>query len=192
MHIPVDQKVIRKNDWMIVYFGFGTNKDRDMMSHIIGRNEIEGFWGKLIGYEVCVQRADQFRVDVPDTNPINKSPKDIIIGSWGPKFEMFVSRPNPSGEAYGTIWYISPEELELVREWELVDYGAQEDAYGIAEDSDGNKFEVITQSFLKFAEIDRVITGENYEAYIWPKEAMLKRADEIREQYLALINNKNS
>jgi hypothetical protein len=33
-------------------------------------------------------------------------------------------------------------------------------------------------------DIDRVIEGDDYPAYIAPKEAMLKRADEIREQYL--------
>lgn len=166
------------------YFGFGTNRDLDMMAHMIGREEIEGEPGRLMGYEVCIQRADQFRTEIADTSPIPVSPKDIILRSWGPKFEMYVSRPNPDGIAYGTIWKITPEELELVREWELVDYGAQEDAKGMAINSQGQMIEVITQSFLKPAEIDRVVTGDDYDPYIWSKEAMLKRADELRLQYL--------
>jgi hypothetical protein len=188
----LDSKVIRKKDGMIAYFGFGTNKDKDMMAHMIGRSEIEGEPGKLLGYDVCIQKAHQFRTEIPKTSPIDISPRDIIINSWGPDFEMFVSRPNPKGETYGTIWYITSDELELVREWEIVDYGAQEDAYGVAVNPKGQEIEVITQSFLKPTEIDRVVVGADYEPYIWSKDAMLKRADEIREQYLGFKNQNNS
>ena len=170
----------------INYFGFGTNCDLEMMQHMIGRDKIEGEPGRLMGYELCIQRADQFRTEIPDTSPVDISPRDLIMKGWGPKFEMFVSRPNPDGVIYGTIWKITPEELEYVREWEIVDYGAQEDAYGMAVNSKGEIVEVITQSFLKPAEIDRVITGDDYEDYIWDKEAMLKKADELREQYIRL------
>lgn len=172
---------------MINYFGFGTNKDLDMMAHMIGRDNIKGEPGKLIGFEVCIQRTDQFRTEIPKTSPINVSPKDLILNSWGPNFEMYVSRPNPDAVAYGTIWEITEDELELVREWEIVDYGAQEDAWGIAINSKGEPVQVITQSFMHPpAEIDRVVTGPDYEPYIWPKDAMLKRADELRLQYLRL------
>jgi len=172
---------------LIAYFGFGTNRDLEMMQHMIGRQDIKGEHGKLIGYEITIQRADQFRDKIISTSPNpNMSPKDLIMKGWGPEFEMFTSRPNPNNVAYGTIWYITNEELELVREWEIVDFGCQEDAYGTAVTDDGREVKVITQSFLKPAEIDRVINGDNYEAYIWNKEAMLKRADDIRLEYLEM------
>ncbi len=174
-------------DDIVYYFGFGTNKDLAMMEAIVGRENIEGEPGKLIGYEICIQRADQFRTDVPETSPVTATPKDLIIKTWGPKFEMFVSRPNPGAVAYGTIWKITPLELEYVREWELVDYGAQEDAWGTAVSDSGNKFEVITQSFMKSPiDIDRIVTGKNYKPYIWDKAAMLKRANILRRQYIRL------
>jgi hypothetical protein len=99
---------------------------------------------------------------------------------------MFVSRPNPRGIAYGTIWFITPKELELVRYWEIVDFGAQDDAYGFALGDDGELYEIITQSFVRPepVDIDKVITGKDYEPYIHDKEAMLKRADDLREDYL--------
>jgi hypothetical protein len=176
----------------INYFGFGTNRDLEMMEHMIGRKNIKGEHGKLMGYEITIQRADQFRTEIPPTSPNQKmSVKDLIMKSWGPKFEMFTSRPNPKGVAYGTIWYITPEELELVRNWEIVDFGCQEDAYGVAITDDGRVVEVITQSFLKPAEIDRVITGDDYNPYIWDKEAMLKRADELRVEYLEMKKSPN-
>ncbi len=171
----------------IKYFGFGTNRDLEMMGHMIGRNEIKGEQGRLIGYELTIQRADQFRDEIPPTSPNPKmSPRDIIIESWGSKFEMYTSRPNPTGIIYGTIWDITPEELELVREWEMVDLGCQEDARGIAVTDNGELVEVITQSFLKPAEIDRVIKGNNYEPYIGDKKAMLRTADQVRLNYFKI------
>ena len=175
---------------VIKYFGYGTNRDLAMMEHIIGRKDILGEPAKLPGYDVCIQKADQFRTKIPKNSPVPKySPRDLIMKGWGPKFEMYVSRPNSKGIAYGTIWYITSFELELVREWEIVDYGCQEDAYGIAITKKGEKIPVITQSFLrpKTTPIDRVVKGDNYEPYIWPKKAMLKRADDIRENYLKII-----
>ena len=178
---------MEKNKTTINYFGFGTNRDLEMMQHMIGRQDIKGEHGRLIGYEITIQGANQFRTKIPPGSPTpDRSPRDLIMKGWGPGFEMFTSRPNPTGIAYGTIWYITPEELELVREWEIVDYGGQEDAYGIAITDDGRLIEIITQSFLEPAGIDRVITGDDYSPYIWDKKAMLEYADKIRLQYLEL------
>lgn len=169
-------------DKKIKYFGFGTNRDIDMMAHIVGRKNISGEPGKLIGYELCILKGKQFRDIIPKTSPLNISPRTLIVNSWGPDFKMYVSRPNPDGVIYGTIWDITPEEFELVREWELVDYGAQEDARGMAINSRGEIIEVITQSFLNspIPEIDKVVVGDDYNPYIASKEAMLKKADEVR------------
>jgi hypothetical protein len=172
---------------IVKYFGFGTNRDLEMMEHMVGRKNIKGEHAKLLGYEITIQRADQFRDEISPNSPNPKlSPRDLIMKVWGPKFEMFTSRPNPKAVAYGAIWDLSPEEFELVREWEIVDFGCQEDAYGIAETDGGKKVRVITQSFLNPAEIDRVITGDDYELYIWDKKAMLKQADRVRKEYLEM------
>jgi hypothetical protein len=171
----------------IKYFGFGTNRDLEMMQHMIGRENINGEHGRLIGYELTIQKADQFRTKMPATSPNPKmSARDIIMKAWGAKFEMFTSRPNPTGIIYGTIWDITPEELELVKNWEMVDFGCQEEARGIALTDTGELVEVIIQSFLKPAEIDRVIKGDDYEPYIWDKESLLKKADQVRLNFLGM------
>jgi hypothetical protein len=171
----------------INYFGFGSNRDIEMMRHMIGRKDIKGEHGRLLGYEITIQKANQFRNEVLPTSPIpGLSPKDIITKNWGSDFEMFTSRPSPKGIVYGTIWYITPEELELVENWELVDFGCQERAYGKAITDDGRSVDVVTQSFLKPAEVDCVITGDDYDPYIWDKETMLKRADKVRLEYLKM------
>lgn len=180
---------LKEKNKIVHYFGFGTNKDLAMMEHMIGRKKIKGTPGVLIGYELCIQRTDQFREEIPPTTPYAVPAKKLILNTWGPKFEMYVSRPNPTGLTYGTVWEITSEELAFVREWELVDYGCQEDAWGFALVK-GKLQKVITQSFMKPPiDIDRVVTGKNYPAYIWSKKAMLKRADEIHEMYLQYLKN---
>lgn len=171
---------------MIAYFGFGSNKDLEMMQHIIGRNDIHGIPGHLIGYDLCIQLGRQFRTEIPKNSPAPISPRDLIIRSWGPDFQMFVSKPNPTGITYGTIWFITPEELQLVRNWELVDFGAQDDARGFALGDDGELYEIITQSFVgpQPIEIDRIIKGGDYAPYIHDKAAMLAKADAVREDFL--------
>jgi hypothetical protein len=67
-----------------------------------------------------------------------------------------------------------------------VDFGCQERAYGKAITDDGRSVDVVTQSFLKPAEVDCVITGDDYDPYIWDKETMLKRADKVRLEYLKM------
>lgn len=170
---------------VIKYFGFGTNKDRDMMEHMIGRKDILGETAKLPGYEVCTQLAKHFNTEIPQDSPIDRSAYHILVGSWGEEFEMYASIPKEDAIAYGTIWYITPLELELVREWEMVDYGAQEDAYGIAITKSGDKIPVITQSFIKQSyTIHKTIEGPDYAAYVHDRAAMLKTADEVRLDYL--------
>lgn len=174
----------------ILYFGFGTNKDMAMMQHMIGREDIAGVPGRLLGYEVCIQKARQMRTLVPPTSPVSKTPRQLIIDNWYDDFPMFVSRPNPLGIAYGTIWSITPEEMQLVRNWEAVDFGVQDDAYGWALDENNELHQVITQSFVRPEpiDIDYVVEGPNYEPYIEDRQVMLDKADTIREEYLAEIH----
>jgi hypothetical protein len=171
----------------IKYFGFGTNKDLAMMQHMIGRQDVKGTPGRLIGYEVCVQKASQFRTLTPPTSSSPLTPRQLIIKNWHKDFLMYVSRPNPLGIAHGMIWWITPKELELVRNWEIVDFGAQDDAYGWALDDSGELQQVITQSFVRPepTDIHQVVEGSDYEPYIEDKQAMLDKADYLREEYLS-------
>lgn len=178
---------------VIKYFGFGTNKDFDMMSHMVGNKALKGEHGRLIGFEVCIQKPHHFRKDIPITSPLFKqklTPEDIIISSWGPDFSMYVSRQNPTGVAYGTIWDLTPEEMALVTEWEMVEYGCQENVKGIAVTDDGRLVEVLTQSFANpaQAEVESVVLGDDYEPYIADKKAMLDKADKNRELFLKFGN----
>lgn len=174
------------NKTTIKYFGFGTNKDLDMMVHMVGRDDLKGVPGKLLGYEVCIQKASQMRPEIPEESPLKISPRDLISRSWYPDFPMYVSRPNPKAVAYGTIWDLTPEELELVKEWECVEYGVQEEINAVAVDEQENAVGVETQALTKPTDvIEQVVTGKDYDPYIVSKEAMLKKADILRQEFLA-------
>ena len=169
----------------IKYFGYGSNKDLDMMVHIVGRHNLKGEPGKLLDYELCVQKLDQIR----DCTPV--SPREIIRKNFGESFELFIARPKNGGEAYGTIWDLTLQELELVKNWEMIELGMQEEASAMAIDSDGNTISVEIQAVINPpAAVDRIIAGSNYEPYIVPKEKMLRASDYVREDYLKQKANK--
>ena len=174
----------------IKYFGFGTNKDLDMMVHMVGRSDLVGEPGKLIGFDVAIQKSREMREDIPETSPLKITPRQLIINNWGPDFDMFVSVPNPNGIAYGTIWDLTPEEIELVKEWEAVDYGVQDEVWAIAIDSKGHFVQVETQTLLRSTDkIDRVIKGADYDPYVASKRIMLDLADDVRIRYLERKKN---
>lgn len=186
--------MISKNKF-IKYFGFGTNKDLAMMQHIVGRDDLKGKAGKLIGYKVCIQKARDMREEIPETSPWKVPPKQIIVDAWGEDFDMFVSIPDPNGVAYGTIWDLTAQDIELVKEWECVEYGLQEEVNAIATDSQGNFIQVETQVLTRPSDkskIHKVIVGSDYEPYVVDKEKMLKAADKTRTDYLKRKNENNN
>ena len=167
----------------VKYFGFGTNKDLDMMIHMVGNPNLKGEHGKLIGYELCIQNINQIRDGI--IPPFKKSPREIIKNGFGNSFKLYVIRPKDGKSVHGTIWNLTREEFERTRNWELVDFGMQEDAKGMAVDSKGKQVQVETQALLKEPrEIESIIEGDNYDPYIAPREAMLKTADEVLKDYL--------
>ena len=128
-----------------------------------------------VPYEVSYRRNPSFE----------KSPREIIKNGFGNSFKLYVIRPKDGKSVHGTIWNLTREEFERTRNWELVDFGMQEDAKGMAVDSKGKQVQVETQALLKEPrEIESIIEGDNYDPYIAPREAMLKTADEVLKDYL--------
>lgn len=179
------------NKQIIKYFGYGSNKDLDMMIHMVGRKDLKGEAGKLFGYELCIQKIENIRNIVPKPDILPLSPRDIIRKGFGDSFELYMSRPKADGVIYGTIWDLTPEEINRVKNWELVDFGMQEEVNAMAMDSKGNMIQVETQAVIDPpAEIDRVVTDlENYPSYIAPRDKMLEIADVALADYLKLKEN---
>lgn len=176
---------------IIKYFGYGSNADKDMMVHMVGREDLKGEPGRLIGYQLCIQSLDQIRDIIPPTSPLKKSPQQVIRGTFGDKFDLYVAVAKPDAVAYGTIWDLTPEEIDLVKDWEMVDGGMQEEVQAMAMDSKGELIQVETQAVIDPpGEFYAIIEDNDYPRYIADREKMLKTADENRESHLKRLKEK--
>ncbi len=160
----------------ILYFGFGANRDPRMMVAITGNENLVGRPGVLIGYKLCVQRLDQ----IPDP-----ARTKIRASGWLDTFESYTIREALEGEVHGIIWELTPQERELVRDWELIDFGWQRDIYTVAFTEDGQALDIQTEGLRKGQEIDREVDGENYETWLEPPEDFERIAIKAREEYFA-------
>lgn len=173
------------------YFSYGTNRDLDMMAAIIGRKNIVGEPGKLIGYELCIQKVEHIPGVSLATAPTELSPREIVTKVFDENFELYIIKPNANAETYGTIWQLNPEEYELVREWELLEFGMQEDIRAMALDSKGSVVNIVTHGSLSTSTpIDRCVAGDTYEDYIVPKKDILQVAERVRSEYIERTKNK--
>lgn len=173
---------------MLNYFGYGTNRDLAMMAAMIGREKIEGQPGKLLGFELCIQKINDIPGEVLKTSPVQTSPREIIVACFDENFELYIIRPKINGLTYGTIWQLTEAEYDLVREWEMLEFGMQEDIKAIAMDSEGRVINVITHGSLSPSlPINRVIEGNDYEDYLVSKEKILAVAETTRKEYFERI-----
>lgn len=159
----------------ILYFGYGANSQREMMEAITGNKNLVGQPGVLRGFKLCVQKMNQ----VPE------SVKKILKESWPDSFETYVIKlGNETDEVVGTIWQLTPLERELVRDWELVDFGWYKDMKGKAITSDGKEVEIQTEGLKEGQETDREINGSNYEPFLNRLEDFQRVAEKARKEYL--------
>jgi len=69
--------------------------------------------------------------------------------NFGETYELYTIRANPNKTVPGKIWYISPEEFEYLREWEMIDYGMSEDIVAKAMTEEGDLITVKTYGLVK-------------------------------------------
>ncbi len=174
----------------ILYFGYGANRDPKMMEWITGNKNLIGKPGILKGYALCVQRLDQ----IPDTvsptapAPYSLSPREIVInGGWPESFESYTVKKDPQGEVFGTIWVLTPQDRELVRDWELIDFGWYKDISTKVQTADGQVLEIQTEGVREDQEFDREVDGKNYETWLQLPEDFERIATRSRQEYFARI-----
>ena len=144
----------------IPYFGYGTNRDHDMMAAMIGRNNLSGVEGIVFDYELGVQNLEHIPNKILPTAPASRSPREIMKTALGDDAKLYIIRPKTGATTYGTIWQITPEEYEMVRDWELLDFGMQEDIKVMAQTKTGKKITAQTHgSNNSKLPMSMVITG---------------------------------
>lgn len=174
----------------VKYFAYGSNRNLEMIAAIIGRHKIVGEKAVLPGFELCIQKIDQIASAVLPDAPAPISPQKTIRDIFGDDFELYIMRINPKGKVHGTIWDISPEEREMVRDWEMLDYGMQNDVKSQAINTDGKKIDVVAEGLTnREIEVDRVVEGDQYDDFIVSKQKIIDVANKSRQEYLSSLKN---
>ncbi len=169
----------------VLYFGYGANSQREMMEAITGNENLVGRTGVLKGFKLCIQKMNQVPDTVFPTSPVKISPKKILEDNWGEDFETYIIKPGDiTDEVAGTIWELTPRERELVRDWELVDFGWYKDMNGKAIAQDGQEVLVQTEGIREGQQIDREVDGRDYEPFLNKIEDFQRVAEKARRAYI--------
>ncbi|MDQ5943649.1 MAG: Gamma-glutamylcyclotransferase [Patescibacteria group bacterium] len=169
----------------VLYFGYGANRDARMIAAITGKSaeELIGHPAVLQDYQLGIQGLEQ----IPDTilpgSFAKVSPREILRRGWGDNFESYVVEYRPGKKVTGTIWELSPEDRERVRDWELLDYGWYEDCEGKAVTEDGTEIDIVTERIREDQEIGREVNGMDYETWLADPERFEEVADRVRHEY---------
>ncbi len=160
----------------IFYFGYGANKDPDMIAAIIGRKP-EGEPAILEGWELCIQEW----TDIPE------KPREILVrAGWDEKFRSYSIRRAEREQVAGTLWELTQEEREGVADWELIEFGWYERAEVAVQTREGQTARAQTEVVDKPG-IEKAADGINYETFLNRREDMLRVAESARRQYLERI-----
>lgn len=167
----------------VLYFGYGANRESRMMAAITGNPDLVGRSAVLKGFRLCVQRLDQVPDTVSPTSPAPVSPRKILQNNWPETFESYTIKPDKKSEVHGVIYELTALERELVRDWELIDFGWYKDTKGKAVTKDGREVEVVTEALGDGQEVDREVNIENYNPWLNSPEDFERVAEKARREF---------
>jgi len=168
----------------VKYFGYGANRDPKMISFITGRPEEElvGKPATLEGFGLGVQRLDQVLDSLSAGSILPISVRALLLESWDDRFRSYIIFPKPDSRIVGTIWELSDQDRDRVRDWELVGDWYKDDS-GTATTDDGEKVDLITESLGDGQEFDHEVDGLNYETWLNPVAMFETVASKARKEY---------
>lgn len=170
---------------LVTYFGYGANRDPRMIAAILGKqeNELVGREGVLVGYELAVQTLAEIPGEVSSGAPKQTSPRDILRDAWGEDFQSYVVRPNPEGRVAGVAWQLTPDEVERMKDWELLDFGWHEMHNTYARTDECESMAVITEAVSTAEPVDRLVDGIDYPSFLDDVGKFQEIADRVRREY---------
>ena len=164
-----------------MYFGFGANRERDVISAITGNENLVGVQAILRDFSLAVQRLDQ----------IPEGVQKILRGVWNEGFTSYVIIPKRGSQIDGIVWELTPKERELVKDFELIDLGWTEETTGEAIFENGMGVMVVTERVAGGQMLDHEVDGSNYPPYLNNREDVLRIAEQSRLEYLARIETES-
>lgn len=166
----------------INFFNYVKKDDEEMMAAIFGRKNIQHEDATLPGYEMCIQTAKNVIDTILPTCNLSESPRKILTDKRGPNFELYTIRPNPEKSLHGTVWYVSNEEYEHLRDYEMIDCGMSEDIVAKAITENGEEITVSTYGLDTNVDNITKVVDEDYERPEISKEAKIKGAIQTRKE----------
>lgn len=164
----------------INFFSYVKRDDEHIMAAIFGRKNIRHENATLQGYELCIQTAKDIIDTILPTCNLSQSPREILTEKRGPNFELYTIRPNPNKNIRGVIWYVSNEEYEHLRRYELIDCGMSEDIVAKAITDKGKTITVSTYGLDHNIHSITKVVDEDYKRPEIPKEEKIKTATRMR------------
>lgn len=143
----------------ILFFGYGANKSRSKIQQIIKRDPGTGIGAVLEGYTLNTQSL----------NNIPENPRKIIFQLYGSEFKSY-SIKKGDGIVLGVIWETTPEELELIKDWESV--GTWRELIEVDVKSSANQIiKVVTEKSHDTYPTDFIVDGLLYDVFAFTQKA---------------------
>lgn len=101
-------------------------------------------------------------------------------------------RPNPKKNLRGVVWYVTAQEYEYLREYELIDCGMSEDIVAKAITDKGKIITVSTYGLDKNANNITKVVEVDYRRPEIPKKEKINNAIKIRKAYIERVKAKGS
>lgn len=157
----------------LLYFGYGANRDADMMEAMVGRKPT-GSPTILEDYELCVQVWDE----IPDgivKQTLEKS-------GWDSTFRTYCIKPAAGKTVNGTAWILTRHEFdELVGAWEMHGLWYEPTEVSVA-DIQGQTYRAKTE-IIADPRIRQTVDG-TYPTFLNDRAKMLDAASMCRKAYL--------
>lgn len=155
---------------MVLYFGFGANRDIEMIRAITGRSAI-GVPATLEGFHLCVESFEN----------IAPRAQAILAEQWDETFVSYGIVRQPDASVRGTVWLLTERQRAAVCKWELEGLWSH-DARNLDATVDlfGMSIPVRAVSEELRHQKVRLVDGNAYETFVVPKERILEVAELVR------------
>ena len=163
------------------------------MEAITGNKNLVGHTAILPGYKLCLQKLHHVPDLVFPNSPIPISPRKILETAWRDDFESYsIIKGGEGDEVVGVVWELTPEERDLVREWELIDFGWAKDIEAIVSIEGNTKIKILTEGIRDGQEFDSIVDGKEYKEIPVPLEDLKLAIEKCRKEYFSRITEKHA
>jgi hypothetical protein len=167
-----------------MYFGYGINRDPRMISAITGKkvNELVGVSAVLQDFGMAIQGIDQIPNKLNKYSELTISPRDILSKYWDADFKSYVIYPKAGSYVSGTIWELSHDDRERIKDWELLgDW--YKGSNGVAVTENCKKVNIVTDSLGNDQQYDYEVDGLEYDEWLQPFNKFKEIAIKTRRAY---------